>query len=270
MAGNPYTESGDKFKIPDMLANRADIYNLGDIQGDAEHVFKLSYIENCLTSNPVLGKLAGRSHKDVHAIIKMAETGSAEGVEFEANHSPEEISEYVAVMKKLLVVRDIILTVNMEYIRSAAQSDEYRTEPPFKLQGSYRDMNKIVEKVVPIMNDQELETLIFSHYESEAQTLTHGAEANLLKFKSLINKMTDEEQQRRESILEKFMEMQKRAGFGENNQTAEVIVQMETISQYLAGIKGEMTLMNVRRLPGAEDGAEKPPKKAPGKGKKND
>ncbi|POA51340.1 hypothetical protein C1884_30525, partial [Pseudomonas sp. GW460-R15] len=27
MAGNPYTESGDVFKIPDMLANRADIYN---------------------------------------------------------------------------------------------------------------------------------------------------------------------------------------------------------------------------------------------------
>ena len=33
MAGNPYTESGDKFQIPDMLANRADIYNLGDILG---------------------------------------------------------------------------------------------------------------------------------------------------------------------------------------------------------------------------------------------
>ena len=31
MAGNPYTESGEQFQIPDMLANRADIYNLGDI-----------------------------------------------------------------------------------------------------------------------------------------------------------------------------------------------------------------------------------------------
>ncbi|GAB5524010.1 MAG: DNA repair ATPase [Roseivirga sp.] len=249
MAGNPYTESGDKFQIPDMLANRADIYNLGDILGDTERPFKLSYIENCLTSNPVLAKLAGRSHKDVHAIIKIAETSSSEGIDFEANHSPEEISEYVAVMKKLLEIRDVILTVNTEYIRSAAQSDAYRTEPPFKLQGSYRDMNKIVEKVVPIMNDKELETLIFSHYESESQTLTSGAEANLLKFKALINKMTKEEEQRWAEILEKFMEMQKRAGFGDDNQTAEVIVQMETISQYLKGIKGEMTLMNTRRLP---------------------
>ena len=31
MAGNPYTESGETFRIPDMLANRADVYNLGDV-----------------------------------------------------------------------------------------------------------------------------------------------------------------------------------------------------------------------------------------------
>jgi hypothetical protein len=31
MAGNPHTESGEVFKIPDMLANRADIHNLGDV-----------------------------------------------------------------------------------------------------------------------------------------------------------------------------------------------------------------------------------------------
>lgn len=263
MAGNPYTESGDKFQIPDMLANRADIYNLGDILGDTEKAFKLSYVENCLTSNPVLAKLGGRSHKDVYAIVKMAETNSSEGIDFEANHSPEEISEYVAVMKKLLEVRDVILTVNTEYIRSAAQSDAYRTEPPFKLQGSYRDMNKIVEKVVPIMNDKELETLLFSHYESESQTLTSGAEANLLKFKSLINKMTSAEEQRWQEILKKFMEMQKRAGFGDDNQTAEVIVQMETISQHLKGIQGEMTLMNTRKLPEAK------PVKGTKKGKNN-
>ena len=30
MAGNPYTESGERFQIPDMLANRADTYNLGE------------------------------------------------------------------------------------------------------------------------------------------------------------------------------------------------------------------------------------------------
>src|SRR5690606_11809356 len=64
MAGNPYTESGEKFKIPDMLANRADIYNLGDILGGNKRAFELSYIENCLTSNPILRKLAGKSQQD--------------------------------------------------------------------------------------------------------------------------------------------------------------------------------------------------------------
>ena len=43
------------------------------------------------------------------------------------------------------------------YIASAAQEDAYRTEPPFKLQGSYRNMNKLAEKVAPVMNDDELE-----------------------------------------------------------------------------------------------------------------
>ena len=75
----------------------------------------------------------------------------------------------VAVMKKLHRVRDIVLAVNREYIRSAGQADDYRTEPPFKLQGSYRNMNRIAEKVVPIMNDHELQTLILSSYENDAQ-----------------------------------------------------------------------------------------------------
>ena len=36
MAGNPYTESGQRFRIPDMLANRADVWNLGDVLSGRE------------------------------------------------------------------------------------------------------------------------------------------------------------------------------------------------------------------------------------------
>ena len=36
----------------------------------------------------------------------------------------------------------------------------------------------------------ELNTLIVSHYENQAQTLTTGAEANLLKFRELIDQLT--------------------------------------------------------------------------------
>jgi hypothetical protein len=160
MAGNPYTESGEKFRIPDMLANRADIYNLGDILGDTEAEFLLSYIENSLTSNAVLSKLAGKSRKDVYTLIEAIESGTKEGIEYETNHSAEELNEYKSVLEKLLHIRNTISLVNQQYIYSAGQADAYRTEPPFKLQGSYRDMNKMAEKVMPIMNDKELATLI--------------------------------------------------------------------------------------------------------------
>ncbi|MBN2711295.1 MAG: DNA repair ATPase, partial [Planctomycetes bacterium] len=200
MAGNPYTESGEAFKIPDMLANRADTYNLGDIIGDNAEWFKLSYIENALTSNPVLGKLASRSQKDVLSIIKIAETGVRDGVELEGNYSADEMGEFVSVITKLLRVRDVILSVNLEYIRSAAQADEYRTEPAFKLQGSYRNMNRIAEKVMPVMNHAELELLVMDHYQNESQTLTTGAEANLLKFKELSGKQSETEVQRWKDI----------------------------------------------------------------------
>src|SRR5690606_19590789 len=116
MAGNPYTESGEKFRIPDMLANRADTYNLGDIIGDHAEAFKMSYLENCLTSNPTLNPLATRSQADVYNVIRIAETDSRENIEFEGNYSREEIEEMVSVMKKLIIVRDVILRVNQQYI----------------------------------------------------------------------------------------------------------------------------------------------------------
>ena len=46
MAGNPYTSSGQEFRIPDMLANRADVHNLGDVAGMHETAFAQSYVEN--------------------------------------------------------------------------------------------------------------------------------------------------------------------------------------------------------------------------------
>ncbi len=240
MAGNPYTESGDKFQIPDMLANRADIYNLGDIIGGTESAFKMSYVENCLTSNQALARLPGKSTKDVYSIIKIAETGQREGIDFEANHGAEEVNEYINVMQKLLQVRDVVLKVNQEYIRSAAQQDEYRTEPAFKLQGSYRNMNKLAEKIVPVMNDHELQTLILSHYEGESQTLTSGAEANMLKFKELIGVMTAQEQTRWANIKATFVKNQKMKGYG-GSQVGQVIDQMQDISASLSGIRQWLT-----------------------------
>jgi hypothetical protein len=204
MAGNPYTESGQKFKLPDMLANRADTYNLGDIIGGNADWFKASYLENAITSNAVLAPLANKSQKDIRSFIRMASTGERDSEGFEGSYSPQEVEEIVGVMKKLVQIREVVLRVNQEYIHSAAQADEFRTEPPFRLQGSYRNMNRLAEKVVPVMNDSEVQTLILDHYRGESQTLTTGAEANLLKFKEMIGALSPAEGARWEEIKKTF------------------------------------------------------------------
>ncbi|MCB0634344.1 MAG: AAA family ATPase [Saprospiraceae bacterium] len=211
MAGNPYTESGERFRIPDMLANRADIYNLGDIIGGREEAFKLSYLENALTSNPVLSRLAGKSMQDVHALIRQAGKKEAEPMDLEAAHSPGELREYLSVLQKLIRIRDVILKINRAYIQSAAMAEVDRTAPPFKLQGSYRNMNKLAEKVVPIMQAPEIKQLILDHYEGELQTLTSGAEANRLQLHQLMGILTKDEEKRWKEICLNFRDQQFRS-----------------------------------------------------------
>ena len=41
-----------------MLANRADVWNLGDVLSGKEHLFALSYLENALAANPAVGDVA--------------------------------------------------------------------------------------------------------------------------------------------------------------------------------------------------------------------
>ncbi|MDP5172229.1 MAG: DNA repair ATPase [Bacteroidia bacterium] len=233
MAGNPYTESGDKFRIPDMLANRADTYNLGDIIGGSEDLFKLSYVENALTANPVVARLAQASMKDIHAVIRAAELNEEDSLELESNVSREELSEIISVLKKMMVIRDVVLKVNKGYITSAAQQDEYRKEPPFLLQGSYRNMARMSEKLSPIMNESELETVILSHYEGEAQTLATGAEANFLAFRQLIGKANEQETARRKEIVGMYLE-QKRVSM---DRLGQLVEEMRTFSEGLLSIR---------------------------------
>ncbi|QDT44585.1 ATPase involved in DNA repair [Gimesia alba] len=240
MAGNPYTESGEKFQIPDMLSNRADIYNLGEVIGEHADAFEMSYLENCITSNPVLNPLSSRSQKDVYTIIQMAQDGTGERGDLEGNYSVEELNEMVSTMKKLIRVRDVILSVNREYIRSAAQSDEYRTEPAFKLQGSYRNMNRIAEKVFAVMNEKELETLIVSNYENDAQTLTSDTEANLLKFKELMGILTEAELQRWNDIKKSFRKNLQLKGVGGEDRLAQAVLQLSNVGEGLQDIRETM------------------------------
>lgn len=205
MAGNPYTESGEAFKVPDMLANRADIYNLGDILGGMDEQFAMSYIENSLTSNAVLAPLALRSLEDVYQLIAKAAGQEIASTDLTHEYSGAEIEEICGVLKKMFIVRDVILSINQQYIASAAQNDKYRTEPPFKLQGSYRNMNKMSEKISAVMTDAELIAMIDDHYQGESQLLTSGAEDNLLKLAELRGTLTPQQAIRWQAIKKDFM-----------------------------------------------------------------
>ncbi|WP_200307113.1 DNA repair ATPase [Streptomyces adelaidensis] len=194
MAGNPYTESGSRFRVPDMLANRADVWNLGDVLTGKRDAFALSFVENALTANPVLAPLAGRDRADLDALIRLAEGDPTARADRLAHpYAPAELERILAVLRHLLTARATVLAVNAAYMASAARSDATRTEPPFQLQGSYRNMNKIAQRVEPVMNDAELAALVDDHYTAEAQTLTTNAEANLLKLAALRGTLTGEQ-----------------------------------------------------------------------------
>jgi hypothetical protein len=213
MAGNPYTEAGQRFRIPDMLANRADVWNLGDVLSGRDEMFALSYLENALTSNPVLAPLSARSRADLQLLVRLARgDDSVRPDQLEHPYSAAELAQILAVLRKLLRVQEIVLTVNQAYIASAAQADASRTEPPFRLQGSYRNMNRLTERIVPVMNDDELEALIDDHYLGEAQTLTSGAEANLLKLAELRGRLTPGPAERWEEVKAGFLRAQALGG----------------------------------------------------------
>ncbi|MFE7116595.1 AAA family ATPase, partial [Streptomyces sp. NPDC057654] len=217
MAGNPYTESGGLFRIPDMLANRADVWNLGDVLSGKDDVFALSFVENALTSNPVLAPLAARERSDLDLLIRLAQ-GEAGVRSDRLSHpyAPAELDRVLAVLRHLLTARRTVLAVNTAYIASAARTDASRTEPPFQLQGSYRNMNKIVERIAPVMNDAELTAVIDDHYAGEAQTLTTGAEANLLKLGELRGTLTAEQTARWAEIKSSYVRTQALGGSDED------------------------------------------------------
>ncbi|MFE0425129.1 DNA repair ATPase [Streptomyces sp. NPDC058953] len=186
MAGNPYTEAGERFRLPDMLANRADVWNLGDVLTGKESAFALSFVENALTSHPELAPLAGRERTDVELLVRLAAGDPTAARDRPAYpYGTGELDRILALLRHLLTVRETVLAVNRAYIASAGVSEASRTEPPFRLQGSYRNLNRIVQRLSPAMTDTEVAAVLTDHYTAEAQTLPGGTEASLLHLAEL-------------------------------------------------------------------------------------
>ncbi|WP_250252600.1 DNA repair ATPase [Chryseobacterium sp. Marseille-Q3244] len=236
MAGNPYTESGEKFKIPDMLANRSDTYNLGEISGSKTTLFDLSLIENALMSNEYLTRLTQPGIENLYELYDCVVTDNPAD-NLKGNFSSNEISDFRAVLKNTIMVRNMILKVNKEYIASAAMADDYRNEPPFKLQGSYRNMNKLITKIQPILKENEVIQIVLNHYQNESQTLTTGAEANMLKLKELIGNISEEETVRWEEIKKTFVKNKTLKGLGENDRMSQIVALLAQFGDGLEGIK---------------------------------
>ncbi len=239
MAGNPYTESGERFRIPDMLANRADTYNLGDILGGKQDLFALSYLENALTANAVTAPLLTRSTGDLHRVLAMAQGGPISVNEMEYGYSAAELNEIVEVTRRFAYVQKTLLMVNQEYIKSASQDDRFRTEPPFKLQGSYRNMSKLAEKIVAAMTEEELEVLLDGHYASESQTLTAAAEQNLLKLAELRKRQSAAQKTRWEELKRGFKRIQVQGG-AEDDPVVRVTGSIASLGQELGELKDVM------------------------------
>ncbi|MGI5456466.1 DNA repair ATPase [Streptomyces sp. CA-249302] len=192
LAGNPYTANGRRFRIPDMLANRADVWNLGEVLGGHEDLFALSFLENALAANPVLAPLAGADPADLRLLVALADGDPAAQAD-QLSHPVGELDRVLATLTHLRAVQRTVLAVNRAYIASAAQEDTDRLEPPFLLQGSYRTMAQLAARIDPVQSEAEVETLLDDHYLAEAQTLGSAAEANLLKLARLRSRSTPEQ-----------------------------------------------------------------------------
>ncbi|MGH3377736.1 MAG: DNA repair ATPase [Actinoallomurus sp.] len=254
MAGNPYTESGQRFRIPDMLANRADVWNLGDVLSGREDLFALSYLENALTSNPVLAPLSTRDRGDVELLVRLArDDATALPDQLTHPYSTPELAQILSVLRKLLRAQQVVLACNQAYIASAARSDASRTEPPFQLQGSYRNMNKLAERIVPVMNEAELEVVIDDHYAGEAQTLASGAEANLLKLAELRGTLTPEQRERWAEVKAAFVRSQALGG-DEDDPMSRAVGALGLLADRMAAVEAAIT--HSGRLSGGRGAAE--------------
>jgi hypothetical protein len=190
MAGNPYTGSGREFRIPDMLANRADVHNLGDVAGAHQAAFAQSYIENASGVNDVLAPVIGRGRKELEALLAASQGATLRTESLQHRYAPTELSAVTRTLAHVARARDALLKVNAAYIASATVDDTLRGEPPFLLQGSYRNMARLAGRLVAAMTPDEVDLAVREHYQAEAQTLAAAAGWNLAKLPVVLGTAT--------------------------------------------------------------------------------
>jgi ATPase family associated with various cellular activities (AAA) len=230
MAGNPYTSTGAAFRLPDMLANRADVHNLGDLVGTTTMAaaFAQSYLENACGANETLRPLLSEGRRGIEALVTAASAGDVvQADQLRRQWSSAELGPVLKTLRHLVQVRDVLLKVNAAYIRSAQMTDAMRGEPAFQLQGSYRNMTRIAQRIVPVMTFAEVDDIIVDHYRTESQALAGNAAWNMAKWEVVVGRMDD-------SNLTEFKDRWRQARLSEDP-AASLVSALRSIESALRG-----------------------------------
>ncbi len=83
--------------------------------------------------------------------------------------------------------------MNAAYIASATVDDNLRGEQSFLLQGSYRNIARLAQRILPAMTTAEVDTLVADHYQAESQTLATEAGWNLARLGEVLGTQTPDE-----------------------------------------------------------------------------
>jgi hypothetical protein len=97
-------------------------------------------------------------------------------------------------------------------------------------------MNKLAEKISPVMNAAELQQLIADHYQGESQLLTTGAEENLLKLAELRGTLDEARAARWAQIKRDFLR-DKAMGAGEADVGQRVVGQLNDLVESVRGLE---------------------------------
>ena len=101
--------------------------------------------------------------------------------------------------------------------------------------------------------EQELQSLIVSSYEQDAQTLTTDNEANVLKFKELMGILTPDEKERWDAIKYSFVESTRMQGMDSEDQAGQLMRQLASMRDGLESIRQVISKAIATQNNGAEE-----------------
>lgn len=215
--------------IPQALANRATLLNLGDVADRFADDFALSYLEVGAPVNPTLEVASSRGDIEVMALaladgrplpslmldaenaaLEPSRPGDEAAPTLKGRYARAELVRIQAVLEHATAIRDVLMAVNQACLASASVAAAFRETPAFELQGSYRDMVELCRHIQPDWSSEQRTAALLRHYEGQAGLLGDRGEYNLLHFKQLLGLLSPTEQDRLSHILETFRLMQSR------------------------------------------------------------